>query len=172
MYCTLFPEWTRTSNFSVSSTDPTPALCPYQLKTDIAPSENCQERAQYMHRHACQTRTKPSLEGVRTQTESGKSFVTQLNWALYILWLFSISDSVYICLPLLLAVPLCLTLLCSVNCELFLNATVNGINGKQNLARIVLACTVCLAARGVTLNVLIICTHHSQNVMRRKRQQF
>ena len=99
-----------------------------------------------------------------------KKFVTQLIWALYIL--LSICGSIYICLPLFLSVPLCLAFLCAVNCKLFPNATVNGIDGKQNLARIVLACTVCFTAREITLNVLIICTHHSQNVTQRKSQQF
>lgn len=85
--------------------------------------------------------------------EDWKKFVAQLNWN--ILSLFSISGSIYICLPLFLSVPLCLTFLCSVNCTLFPNATVNGINGKLNLAHIVLACTVCFTAQGMILDVQI-----------------
>lgn len=91
-----------------------------------------------------------------------KKFVTQLNWVLYIP---SISGSVYIRLPFIqfvslffASVPLCLAFLCSVNCKPFLNATVSGISSKLNLAHIVLICIVCFIEQEITLDVQIIYT--------------
>lgn len=161
-------------HYSPLETHSIPLCVPPTLKPNLTLFFLIGSKRKYKHRHTCQIRTNPLLEGVRTDW---KKFVTQLNWALYILWLFSISGSVYICLPLFpslslfFSLPLCLTFLCSVNCKLFPNATVSSINGKLNLAHIVLACTVCFIAQEMTLDVEIICTHCSQNVILQRQEE-